>query len=80
MGKDMMTTCKCQTRKVYLDEFWSDYCVDCGRIWVNEFTGGCRGTDRFHLIPKPLGGVWVGHTFVKGPKQLVNSLSRMANY
>lgn len=57
--------CKCKKRTPVVDEFWTDFCVSCGRIWVNEFTGEPRRTERFVPISKPMGGVWIGHTFIR---------------
>lgn len=66
--------CECTTKNIHPDEFMAEYCTSCGMIWVNMITGGSRPTDRFHKLPKPMNGVWVGHTFVRGPKPLLKSL------
>lgn len=58
--------CQCKKeRGTVPDEFMAEYCIECGRIWVIEFVGNIRKTDRFHLVRKPMGGVWIGHTFIK---------------
>jgi len=57
--------CQCKNRRPVHDEFMADYCIVCGRIWVIDFGCGERKTDRFVPISKPMGGVWIGHTFIR---------------
>lgn len=59
--------CECKSKRPCLDEFMAECCLECGRIWVQEFCGLVRPTDRFEYTPKPMGGVWIGHTFIKDP-------------
>ena len=61
-------TCECKDMENAIpvpDEFMAFACVECGRVWVNELTGGMWRTYRFYKIPKPMGGVWSGQTFMK---------------
>ncbi len=69
--------CKCKTKKPSDFELLEEYCISCGRIWVNTLCNFFRPTDRYHPIQKPMGGVWIGHTFVKDKTgQLKKALSQ----
>jgi len=75
-----MSECECKDKwmKPLVDEFLSFSCTKCGRIWVNTLCGFMRPTERFNPIPKPLGGVWIGHTFIKDPvAKAINSRARV---
>lgn len=66
--------CICETKKPLPGEFTTSFCVQCGRVWVDEL----RRTDRFIGISKPMGGVWIGPTFFKDKAGLLaNALSRV---
>ena len=58
--------CNCKSKSAHLYEFMHEYCVDCGRVFVLESCGNVRPTEQFHKTSKPLGGTWIGHTFIKG--------------
>ena len=47
--------CECKERGMVPDEFMTEYCIECGRIWVIDFGCGERKTERFHPISRPLG-------------------------
>lgn len=65
-GKEDKEMCECKTRKVCADELLSEFCIECGRIWVNTLQGGYRPTDRFVSGDLPLNScVWIGHVSVK---------------
>lgn len=69
--------CECKTKALYPHEFMSEYCTSCGKIWVLELCGISRPTKRYHKTAKPMVGIWVGHTFVQGPKPFLRSLSNV---
>lgn len=68
------SSCQCEQKQQCQDDLLSEFCVKCGRIWYNTLDGNFRPTEMFHPIkPKPLGGVWIGHTFIEGlslPKRM----------
>lgn len=65
--------CKCKGKRRPGRDFMTEACVKCGRIFVMEFSGGIRSTERFEPISQPMGGVWIGHTFIKDPKGRLSS-------
>ena len=74
-GQSITTVvCNCDTRKTHT-EFMTEFCVECGRIWINELTGGFRSTERFFRVQKPMDGVWIGHTFIRD-RRLASALER----
>jgi len=65
-GVEDKAMCECKTRKPYADEWLSEYCVQCGRIWVSTLLGDYRSTDRFAPGNFALNScVWIGHVAVK---------------
>ena len=70
------TMCKCKIKKPCPDEMLSEFCVKCGRIWINTMCGHVQSTDRYHPIQKTLGGVWIGHTFIKDKTGRLSSVVR----
>jgi hypothetical protein len=61
--------CDCKTKKCCLDEFMTEFCIECGRIWVNDLVGTSYPTQRFNTsVRQQQFGIWVGHMFVKGAR------------
>lgn len=69
--------CKCETRDP-CHEVGSFFCVECGRIWWDNFDGTSRPTGMYKPVSRPMEGVWVGGVHVKGPKYLVSAIRRCA--
>jgi len=57
--------CKCKKRKVYPDEFCAEFCIECGKIWILEFsTCSWASTERYNQVARFEPGVWIGSTFI----------------
>ena len=46
--------CKCKSRKPHPYEILSEYCVECGKIWIGTLMGSFRPTDRFYHVSKKI--------------------------
>ena len=77
-NEDVAMECKCKERRVHPTQMFSEFCLDCGRIWWNTLTGQFRPTSMYHKVSPPMTGVWVGQTFVTGPPELVSDLRKVS--
>jgi len=57
--------CKCPNKKPCVNQFWSQFCTTCGRIWVSALFGNLRPTDQYQLMIRPTHDINIGYSFIK---------------